>query len=148
VPDDAQVTIPPDAASAVSLASVLGAADHCPAAAADAGIPCPCGCGHGATPDGATLAHAAAYGEDPFVNAAEAALQPGELETLDEAEPLLMAATPGPEYYAWRHVALGVWIASPGAVTADVPPADPAAAVLTTAAAVLKLLADRGETAR
>ena len=117
------------------------------------GAACPCGCGYGGdsprvTPDGATLAHAAAYGEDPFVNAAEAARQPGELDTLDNAEPLLMAALPGPEYYAWRHVALGVWVARPGAATADVPPSDPAAAVPTTAGEVRGLLHAKGKTAR
>lgn len=141
VPDDAQVTIPLDQASPENLAAALGL----PA--------CPCGCGYGGdnphvTPDAATREHAELYGEDADENAAELARQPGDLERMHDSEPLLMAAVPGPEYFAWRHAGTGIWVARPGAATADVPPSDPAAAVLTTVADVRTLLHAKGETAR
>jgi hypothetical protein len=126
VPDDAQVAIPLDAL-------FHGYTPYDPP---------------GATPDGATLARAAAYGEDPFVNAAEAARQPGPLDTLAPDTPLLIAAGPGPAYFAWRHVAPGVWIAAETEPAAPVKDGDPSQARLTTAAAVRKLLHDKGETAR
>ncbi len=88
-------------------------------------------------------AHAWEYGEDPHQIAAEQARQPGPLHTLPGETPLWMAAGPGPEYWAWLHVALGVWIAHPGAICADVPQDDPAAAQQVTAAQVRALLAAR-----
>lgn len=93
-------------------------------------------------------------GEDPVEAVRQAtARKPPPLDQLPGGTTLLAAATPGPDYEAWRHAAAGLWVAHPGArhMTADADQyADPAAAmaagyaVPVTAAEALDLIAKPG----
>lgn len=86
---------------------------------------------------GAVAAGLAAFGvPDPYE--VSAALRcPLPLARLASDTPLTMAAGPGEAYWAWRHVALGMWIGQPGEATQDMA-AEPA-----TAGQVRQLLAAR-----
>jgi hypothetical protein len=80
----------------------------------------------------------AVFGHPDLAEVAAARRCPPRLAHCPDDMPLTMAAGPGADYWAWRHVATGVWIARRGEPTEDL------AAELTTAAGVRRLLADRG----
>jgi hypothetical protein len=86
----------------------------------------------------AAATSAAVFGRPDPAEVAAAARCPPRLAACPDDMPLTMAAGPGADYWAWRHVATGVWIARRGEPTEDM------AAELTTAAGVRRLLVGRG----
>jgi hypothetical protein len=109
---------------------------------------CPCGAARRADEADEVARDAYARGEDSFTANAEYRRRPGPLDSLPGDTVVLMAPVPGPAYYAWRHVALGVWIAPAGERTADVADDDEARAEHITVAELRQLLQDRGEKPR
>lgn len=93
------------------------------------------------------LEHAEACGATPREMEEIIAAQdrkPGPLGDLPADEVLLVAAEPGPDFEAWRHVAQGAWIGQDGEAHVDLPDDDPARPERMTAAALRARLAERG----
>jgi len=85
------------------------------------------------------------WGQLDPVEMAAAERCPLPLRELDDADPLQLAGGPGAHYWAWRHVATGVWIGRLGEEHNGLDPAaDATAPVACTAGDVRQLLADRG----
>jgi hypothetical protein len=70
--------------------------------------------------------------------------KPGPLGDLPGDTVLLVAAEPGPDFEAWRHVAQGAWIGQDGEAHVELPADDPARPERMTAAALRARLAERG----
>ena len=85
------------------------------------------------------------WGRPDPVEVAAAERCPLPLRELDDTDPLQLAGGPGAHYWAWRHVARGIWIGHVGEEHNGLDPAvDLTAPVATTAGGVRALLADRG----